>query len=310
MICIDGPDGGGKSFLVEYIKSHSQIPVVKPFYPKQNQLSYYLHSPAHYAPFYLERYYTSELVYPQFKEGRDQMQPWHQYLIEAGLMPFAPVILYLRPTKETILKNIHVRGDDYVKIEEIDQMIHFYDAVMEDTYVPVFTYDYKQNNIDTILKVIEDIHRMRQEKAVRLQKFLSTGNYYEEGCIMFIGDMPSNYSIGKGFVRAFSSNTGSSEFFHHCLFDAGVYPTKQMPYFTNWNKCEGNRELNAKALKEEYEIIKPRKVICLGKEVREQVGFGETIYHPAYIKRFKKVQYNEYIQQLKEIMDYPIKEIK
>jgi hypothetical protein len=304
MIIIDGPDGGSKSTSVEYIKTHSDIPVVKPFYPKQDQLSYYLHSSAHYAPFYLERYYTSELVYPQFKEGRDQMQPWHQYLIEAGLMPFAPVILYARPEKETILENIHVRGDDYIKIEEIDQMIHYYDEVMDNTYFPVFNYDYKQNNLDAIIKLIEDIHRIRQEKSLKLQKFMSSGNYYEEGCIMFVGDMPSNYSIGKGFVRAFISNTGSSEYFHHCLFDAGVYPTKQMPYFTNWNKCEGNDKLNMKALVKEIAIVKPRKIICLGESIRNKVGFSsDFIFHPAYIKRFKQSEYKEYIQQLKEKME-------
>ncbi len=304
MIIIDGPDGSGKSTLVEYIKKNSSIQLVKPFYPKQNQLSYYLHSPAHYAPFYLERYYTSELVYPQFKEGRDQMQPWHQYLIEAGLMPFAPVILYVRPEKETILENIHVRGDDYIKLEEIDQMLYFYDNVMENTYVPVFTYDYKQNNLDTILKLVETIHQQRQEKALKLQKFMSSGNLYEEGCVMFVGDMPSNYSVGKGFIRAFISNTGSSEYFHRCLFDAGVYPTKQIPYFTNWNKCEGNDKLNMRALEEEIVIVKPRKIICLGESIRNKVGFGSNfVCHPAYIKRFKQAQYKEYTQQLKEIME-------
>ena len=303
MLIIDGPDGSGKSSLIEYIKSHSNISVVKPFYPKQDQLSYYLHSPAHYAPFYLERYYTSELVYPQFKEGRKQMQPWHQYLIEAGLMPFAPVILYVRPEKETILENINVRGDDYVNLEEIDQMLYFYDDVMENTYVPVFTYNYKENNIDTILKLVETIHQQRQERAFRLQKFMSSGNLYEEGCIMFVGEIPSNYSIGKGFVRAFISNSGSSEYLHHCLFDAGIYPTKQMPYFTNWNKCENNDQLNRKYLEEEIEIVKPRKIIFLGKSIKEKFGQGEFIHHPAYIKRFKQSQHKEYIEELKQKME-------
>lgn len=303
MIVIDGPDGSGKSTLVEFIKKNSSIQLVKPFYPKQDQLSYYLHSPAHYAPFYLERYYTSELVYPQFKEGRDQMQPWHQYLIESGLMPFYPVILYVRPEKETILENLKVRGDDYIRLEEIDQMLYFYDDVMENTYVPVFTYDYKQNNLDTILGLVENVHEQRKQRAQKLQKFFSAGNYYEEDCVMFVGEMPSNYSIGKGFVRSFVSNTGSSEYFHRCLFDAGIYPTKQMPYFTNWNKCENNEVLNRKALEEEIEIVKPRKIIFLGKSLQEKFGTGDFVCHPAYIKRFKQGQYKEYIQELKEKME-------
>jgi thymidylate kinase len=300
MIVIDGCDGSGKSTLVEYIKKNSAIQLIKPFYPKQDQLSYYLHSPAQYASYYLERYYTSELVYPQFKEGRDQMQPWHHYLIEAGLMPFAPVILYVRPDKETILNNLRVRGDDYVHLEEVDQMLHFYDDVMENTYCPVFTYNYKENNLDQILEIVENVHGERIEKSKKLGKFLSSGNYYEEGCIMFVGDMPSNYSIGKGFVRAFISNTGSSEYFHRCLFDAGVYPTKQMPYFTNWNKCEDNQELNKKALEEEISIVNPRKIIFLGESIRDKFGSGDFICHPAYIKRFKQGQYQEYIQKIKE----------
>jgi hypothetical protein len=174
---------------------------------------------------------------------------------------------------------------------------------MDNTYIPVFTYNYKENNLDTILKMVEDVHQWRMEKAVKLQKYLSSGNYYEDGCVMFVGDMPSNYSIGKGFVRAFISNTGSSEYFHRCLFDAGIYPTNQMPYFTNWNKCEGNDKLNMQALDEELLIIKPRKVIFLGDTIRKKAEMGVSIPHPAYIKRFKPAEYKDYIQQLKEIIE-------
>ena len=303
MIILEGSDGSGKSFLIEYIKSHSKIPVVKPFYPKKNQLNYYLHSPAHYANFYLERYYISELVYPQFKPNRVQMEPWHQYLIEAGMMPFFPMILYVRPSKETIIENIKVRGDDYVKLDEIDQMIHFYDETIENSYLPSFNYDYKSNSLKELLEVVESLHEMKQERALRLQKFLSSGNYDDVNPIMFIGEMPSDYSIGRGFVRAFISNTGSSEFFHKCLWDAGYYPNEMMPYFTNWNKCECNDVLNMKALEEEIELVQPRKIVCLGEKIRNKVGFGETIFHPSYIKRFGfRGGYESYIQTLKNLL--------
>ena len=111
-------------------------------------------------------------------------------------------------------------------------MLYFYDDGMENTYVPVFIYEYKQNNLDTIWGLVENVHDQRKQRAQKLQKFFSAGNYYEEDCVMFVGEMPSNYSIGKGFIRSFVSNTGSSEYFHRCLFDAGIYPTKQMPLIT------------------------------------------------------------------------------
>jgi thymidylate kinase len=305
MIIIEGPDAAGKSTFVDYIRKNSKVGLLKPFYPKQNQLSYYLHSPAQYTNFYLERYYISELVYPQFKPGRNKMQPWHQFLIEAGMMPFAPVIIYVRPAKETIIKNIKNRGDDYVNLDDIDQMLYYYDEVIDNSYFPVFTYDYEENHLETFLELIEGVHEERSQRALKLQKFLSSGNYYEEGSIIFIGDMPSKQSIGNGYLRAFISNTGSSEFLHRCLFDAGIYPTQQMPYFTNWNKCENNNYLNAKMLEEEIQLVKPRKIIFLGEEIGkktwQKIGSVtySTIYHPAFVKRFKTKNYDNYIKDLK-----------
>jgi thymidylate kinase len=305
MIVIEGPDCAGKSTLVDHIRKHSKIGLVKPFYPKQNQLSYYIHSPAYYANFYLERYYISELVYPEFKPGRAKMEPWHQYLIEAGLMPFAPVILYVRPTKETILENMKRRGDDYVNLDEVDLMIETYDKVVKRSYLPRFAFDYKKTNspseIIDWLDFLENYHEVLQDSSQPLQKFLSTGNGSARP-IMFIGDMPSDKSIGNGYIRAFASYTGSSEFFHKCLFNAGYYPEAQMPYFTNWNKCENNDLLNMRALEEELKLVNPCAIVCLGEKIRKKVGQGETIFHPSYIKRFgKELEYGNYIKQLKVI---------
>ena len=303
MILIEGTDNSGKSSLVEYIKSRSNIPVVKPFYPKINQLSYYLHSPSNYANFYLERYYISELVYPQFKSNRIQMVSHAQYLIEAGLMPFSPIIIYVRPSNETIKENMLSRGDDYISMEEVDQMIYFYDKTIENSYLPIFKYDYKKMDIQDFLSCVENLHKIRFEISKKFQKYMSSGNIYESGSIMFIGEIPSNLSIGKGYVRAFISDKGSSEFLHKCLYDVEIYPKEQMPYFTNWNKWEGNETLNFKSIQEEIGLLKPRKIICLGKEIRKKLGTGEVLDHPAYIKRFKSnpENYKEYIEKIREL---------
>ena len=307
MIIIEGPDNAGKSTLVDFIRHHSKLGLIKTFYPKQNQLSYYIHTPAQYANFYLERYYISELVYPEFKPGRAKMKPWHQYLIEAGLMPFAPVILYVRPSRDTIIENMKRRGDDYVSLDEVDLMLDTYDRKIENSYVPNFKFDYKEiksyPETQDFLDFLENHHLFLQSEASRYQKFLSSGDWNAPSPIMFIGDMPSKQSIGNGFIRAFSSPTGSSEFLHECLYKAGCYPDHLMPYFTNWNKCEDNDRLNAKMLEEELKLVNPRAIVCLGEEIRKKVGEGETIHHPSYIKRFKSKDYEFYIDDIKRILN-------
>ena len=58
-------------------------------------------------------------------------------------------------------------------------------------------------------------------------------------------------------------------------------------------------------LKEEIEIIKPRKILCLGKDIQKLAGFpGEVLEHPSYIKRFqsKKDQYIKYIEKIKDLI--------
>lgn len=301
MIIIEGPDAAGKSTVVEFIKNNSSIPLIKPFYPKKNQLSYYLHSPATYANFYLERYYISELVYPQFKPNRVKMEPWHQYLIEAGLMPFAPIILYIRPTKETIYENIKNRGDDYINLDEVDSMIQYYDKTIEKSYLARYVYDYKLNDLCSFLHMIESCYEFLLEQIKPFKKFLFSGDCENKNSLMFIGDMPSNQSIGNGYLRAFISDKGSSEFLHKCLYEAGFYPNKFMPYFTNWNKCENNYKLNLKALKEEIELLKPRKIIFFNKDIQKKVGIGEVLEHPSYIKRFHLKNYSWYIEKLKNL---------
>lgn len=301
MILIEGADGGGKSTLVKWLRDNTYNGVVKPYYPKVNQLSYYLHSASHYSGYFLERYYLSEIVYPRIKKDRVAMEDWKQFLIEAALMPYAPVILYLRPDKETIIENYRIRGDHYINEDEIDRLIKEYDWAIERSHIPHIKYNYKENKVEDILIKITNLYSDRCDKTEDMRYFLSSGNSIDKEGLMFIGEDPSDKSIGEGYIRAFISDKGSSAFLHQILYEAGIYD-KEMPYFTNWGKGLDNDEDKKRILEYEIEQLNPRKIICFGKDIQEKVGQGEYVEHPAYVKRFYSKDYQWYINKIKELV--------
>lgn len=317
MIIIEGSDGAGKSSVVKWIKSKG-VGVIKPYYPKVNQLSYYLHSGAHYSGYFLERYYISELVYPRFKKNRKEMDPWHQYMIEAALYQFSPVIFYLNPSRLTISENLLSRGDDYIDPSEIDDMIDAYQYVIGRSLLPIVTYDFKVDDLEKKINEAMNIH-LESQIACYTKMFLSSGSSKKEG-IMIIGDEPSDKSVGEGYIRAFISDKGSSEFLHRSLFEAGIY-NKEMPYFTNWGKGLDNNSDKLEALTLEINNLNPRKIILLGKNLLIESFIKNSeklennpltksykdkffkIDHPSYVKRFRSKDYQYYVNQIKEIYE-------
>lgn len=301
MIIIEGPDAAGKTTLVKWIRDNTKMGVMKPFYPKVNQLSYYLHTPAHYSGHFLERYYLSEFVYPRFKKNRVAMEEWKQFIMEAAIMPYAPVILYLRPEKETIIENLRTRGDDYISEDEVDDMLKWYDWAVERSHIPHVKFDFKKDDMEEVLEKVMDIHIENDWDCNNHRYFLSSGNLNSTDGIMFIGEDPSDKSVGEGYIRAFISDKGSSAFLHEVLYKAGVYD-KEMPYFTNWGKGLDNDEDKLAILKNEIEYLNPRKIICLDKKIYKKVGQGEYLEHPAYVNRFHSKDHQWYIDKIKELI--------
>jgi len=303
MIVIEGYDGAGKSTFTKLIKEKiPEIPVIKPYYPKTNQLSYYLHSGSQYSGSFLERYYLSELVYPRFKSDRRCMEDHEQFQIEAALIPFGPVIIFLNPDKETILETFRTRGDDYINEDEIDEMIMHYNTIIERSRIPHITYDFKKDNPLEVIGRALMLAAERKTIARELEPFLGSGDGISDNGIMFIGDDPSDKSIGEGYLRAFGSNNSADSFFHKILNEAGVYKD-EMPYFTNWGKGFDNDIDKLKAINKEIEIVKPRKIVSLGKNpiLQSRIPLVETIEHPESVKRFGFKDCQWYINTLKQI---------
>jgi len=300
MIIIEGPDAAGKTTFVKWLRENMEVGVQKSYYPKVNQLSYYLHSSTIYGGFFQERYYLSEIVYPRFKKNREAMEDWKQFLIEASLMQNGPVIIYLRPEKETILENLRIRGDDYISEEEVDDMLHWYDWAIERSHVPHFNYDYKKDDVEAVVEKATDQHIMDFDEYDPFRYFLSSGSA-KPGGIMFIGEDPSDKSVGEGFIRAFISDKGSSAFLHESIAKAGIYD-KEMPYFTNFGKGFDNDNDKLEVLNNEIDYLKPRKIICLDKIMHQKIGQGEYLEHPAYVKRFHSKDHDWWIEKLKDLI--------
>ena len=292
MLIIEGPDASGKSTLVNRIKEIDSILLQKPYWPQKNQLSYYLHTPPLYAGRWLERYYLSETVYPRFKEGRSKLEDWQQFLIESALHPYAPIILYVRPSRETIKKNIRERGDYYISEGEVDRMVSLYDEAIERSTIPYITFDYEKDDMEDKIGECIDLYMHREQKAILLRSYLSSGNGIDSGRILFVGMRPSDLSMGEGYIRAFISHRGSSAFLHKSLWEAGI---REMPYFTNFDKGFNDKD-NLRIFKEEIEEVQPKKIIFLG---RSKFNKGEWIEHPSYVKRFGKEK--EWTQKIKEL---------
>lgn len=300
MIIIEGPDSSGKSTLVKWIRDNTLHSIVKPYYPKREQLSYYLHTGAFYRGSFLERYYLSEIVYPRFKLNRPVMESWKQFLIEASLQPYAPVIIYARPPKDIVLECLKNRGDEYVSPEEVEEMLNIYDWAIERSHIPVVRYNFDKDDPKEIIEITKEIYLKRKNLSGYFYPFLSSGDFYKSHPIMFIGDEPSNTSMGDGYIRAFISPNGSSSFLHKSLYAAGIY-SREMPYFTNWGKGFDNDRDRRDSIEREIEVLRPKKIICLGKEIRDKVGRGEVLEHPSYVKRFYSKDYQWYIEKLKEL---------
>lgn len=300
MICIEGPDCSGKSTLVKWIRENHYIGVQKPFYPKVNQLSYYLHSSTIYGGFFQERYYLSEIVYPRFKKNRDAMEDWKQFLIEASLIQNGPAILYLRPEKETIIENLRTRGDDYISEEEVDDMLYWYDWAINRSHIPHVKFDFKKDDMEETVEEVMALAMEQEAKYGEFRYFLSSGKPDYNG-LMFIGEDPSDKSIGEGFIRAFISDKGSSTFLHKSIAEAGIYD-KEMPYFTNFGKGLDDDDQKLEILQNEISYMQPRKIICLDKKIHKKLGQGEYLEHPAYVKRFHSKDYGWYIEKLKDLL--------
>lgn len=133
----------------------------------------------------------------------------------------------------------------------------------------------------------------------QFDKFMSTG-YTEGNPIMLIGDQFGDESkIGDTSVKAFTSGMAAK-----FLRAAMALNTDRQYYVTNSLKVN-DYELNKNLLLEEIELIKPSKIITLGRNAKNLFYKITKRYpdavtdHPSYIKRFNKLTVQEYSQTLR-----------
>lgn len=147
------------------------------------------------------------------------------------------------------------------------------------------------------LEAIVASHAMQQLLVADVSRFNSSGLKSAHGdTIMIVGE--GSQDLGDGKRMAFISATGCSLFLHEALRQ---HPANRY-YLTNADKGLTMVE-NRKALLEEIDRIKPKRIIAMGAPAATMLAdlrqkFDRT-YHPQYWKRFKSKQFNELVDFLK-----------
>ncbi len=152
IIIVDGPDGSGKTTLIDkLLLSHPGSRKVHFGAPKTN-----VEADAYWEVFaqavkdagtasvvILDRSWLSDLVYGPVMRGAHEMSELHAEMLESMVISHGGgLVIYCTAPTKTLWARCCLRGETYIKsIEQLDEIANAYVAVMHRCTLPVVRYD-------------------------------------------------------------------------------------------------------------------------------------------------------------------------
>lgn len=98
-------------------------------------------------PIFLDRFHIGELVYGSIfrPETIDEVVEKRLYDMENNLLRQDVKILYVTASPETIVKRIQNRGDWYVKVSDVEDILARYEKALAKSKLPIFRLDTTNN---------------------------------------------------------------------------------------------------------------------------------------------------------------------
>lgn len=258
-----------------------------------------------YAPIY--RNYVANYM----SEFENELIKNHNYLL-----------VYVTASLETIINRTRIRGEDFVKEEHFQLVLdNFKNNYLMNQNMPFTIIDTTSSSTEcNVKKAYDDIERLNtiwdkvrntKIKGTLTPTSLPRGNI--NGGYMIVGQNPGGRGkLSDEFLPIWCKGT-TSGFFTNILKEKGIYLDC---WFTNLvlsstidNKITKKQvEESIDTLQLQLDVIKPKVIIALGKEVSKYMNiyFPKLdiieIPHPSYIKRFFAGKQNK-IEKYKSLFD-------
>lgn len=282
MLCaIEGPDGGGKTTLVDKIKK--LLPDAKYLHfgpPKTWPLEEYVLALQDYVPgsgqhIVCDRLHLGEWVYGPVYRGGSQLNEAAMLFMSAFLQAKGAVIAYMDAPDGELIDRVARRGDDYINIEHLPRLARAYRVLRRDEQCTHLV-----NPTHQMLLSSGGLAERRALVAGNLNSYVGNPNPR----IVFVGDKKSD--MAGSFKQAFVPwPHRSGEYLMNAINHAGI---------RDWGVLNQADDNLADAW---FQLGEP-KLIALGSEALSKftcaglVSHG-SITHPAYALRFN-VQISRY----------------
>lgn len=174
LIILEGCDNSGKTTLAQNIEKVTNASTYKfTRTPKDDTDLSFEKLKTHYTTFVetisqtkcyyhiADRLHLSQMVY-SIKRGRDMLtDPWFQQFEREFVMPLQHILVLCDPPQDVVESRMKVRGDDYIKIQEIPLIMQRYKLAFEKSILDKMIVDTSKNPFGCAMDVIDAANKWK-----------------------------------------------------------------------------------------------------------------------------------------------------
>ena len=276
MIILEGSDGSGKTTFLKTIQNAGLGSSFVAYKPKNIfGLNFYINATSIYQNEIIDRYYLSELVYSKLK-NRNNYTLIDQHIVESAILPYNPVIIYFDTPRDLIKEVIKKRGDDYVDLSEIDELIDNYEYYINNSIIPIFKYNYLKDNPINFIKKIRTNQNHIYSLSSLLKSYLGSGSLQTNN-IMIVQNELSQEEINNVNLRPFSNFNSKTLNLFKKLEKYGYFKNNKIPYFTTFRKNFKDEEDSYKLLQNEISFLKPKVILVTDEILLDKINNSKLL---------------------------------
>ncbi len=286
-VIIEGVDKTGKSTLAYDLAKKLYFPIIKRLKPKQNifiECIDFLTDTRE--NMIVDRLHLSEEAYGPVKRKKSRFDFRELKLIELSCLSLSTFNIYCTDEKETIKKRMIALKEDFITVDELDDILEGFDIALKNSMLDWHTYRIGDSVDELAEKIKKNFEKNKIQKRYDIfSKYRTTGDY--SGSVLILGE-----KYGPNWLPPripFGNNLPGLQFFR-ALEESNI-SWKEI-IISNVIKNNEKEVDNEKALLDEVNFKKIKKIICLGNKAYETVSevFSknninkkvEKIPHPAY----------------------------